>query len=165
MGMSIKAAVGIGVVSAPASAVGVLIMGILASKYDPLKLTLGAIAMATLGHLSFGFIPPELGIVYFTDAFIGFFHAAVFAGTLMYVAKRYPPELRSTGIGWTIGIGRLGTMTGSAFGGFVIGAQWERPLMFSIMAAVCAIGGVAIWATAERRRRPPPILAGQEQAA
>jgi MFS family permease len=164
-GLQAKILVDMGLsIQAPASAVGVLLMGILASKYDPLKLTIGAIAMATLGHFAFGFVPPVVSLVYANDAFIGFFHAAVFAGTLMYVAKRYPPEVRGTGIGWTIGIGRLGTMTGTAFGGVVIGAQWDRPVMFSIMAAVCAIGGLAIWATTWKRPAPNAV-AGQEQPA
>src|SRR5450830_241525 len=50
----------------------------------------------------------------------------------------YPTQLRSTGIGWALGIGRIGSVLGPVIGGQLIAMQWANSSLF-IAAAVPAI--------------------------
>jgi len=50
----------------------------------------------------------------------------------------YPTALRSTGIGWALGIGRIGSVLGPLIGGQLIALQWTNSALF-MAAAVPAI--------------------------
>lgn len=47
----------------------------------------------------------------------------------------YPPNIRSTGTGWAIGVGRLGNIIGPLFGGVLLLLGWSPKHMFL---ALCA---------------------------
>jgi AAHS family 4-hydroxybenzoate transporter-like MFS transporter len=50
----------------------------------------------------------------------------------------YPTNLRSTGIGWSLGMGRVGSVIGPVLGGYLLHLQWSQNQLF-IAAAVPAI--------------------------
>lgn len=43
-----------------------------------------------------------------------------------------PAEMRSTGIGWALGVGRVGAVLGPLAGGFLVGAKVPMSLIFAI---------------------------------
>jgi MFS transporter, AAHS family, 4-hydroxybenzoate transporter len=62
-------------------------------------------------------------------------------------ASFYPAQIRSTGIGWALGIGRIGSIVGPLLGGLLLGAGWQgtSAVMFAIiptLIAACALLGV-----------------------
>jgi MFS family permease len=150
IGVPLKDAVGLGAATSPVSAVGILLIGALASKWDPLKLTVAAFAISALGYIGWAFVPPDVPLVYTVACFTAFGHAATFGGILICVARRYGPDTRGTVIGWTQGLGRLGTMAGSTCAGQMMAHHWDRPALYGTMSAVAAIGGIAIWLTRGR---------------
>ena len=58
-----------------------------------------------------------------------------------FAAAAYPVALRSTGVGWALGIGRLGGIMGPIVGGILLGMGWS-PLL--IMLFVAGPGTVTI---------------------
>jgi AAHS family 4-hydroxybenzoate transporter-like MFS transporter len=46
----------------------------------------------------------------------------------------YPPELRSTGTGWALGIGRFGGILGPAAGGWLLAQGWSNASLFKLAA-------------------------------
>jgi MFS transporter, AAHS family, 4-hydroxybenzoate transporter len=46
------------------------------------------------------------------------------AGINALAADYYPTRMRSTGVGWALGIGRIGSIIGPALGGFLLSLQW-----------------------------------------
>lgn len=63
------------------------------------------------------------------------------------VGSLYPVEIRGTGLGFSLGIGRIGGMIGPAIGGAVLGAGLAPQWNFYIFAAVGAVGCVLAAAT------------------
>jgi MFS transporter, AAHS family, 4-hydroxybenzoate transporter len=66
----------------------------------------------------------------------------------------YPTAIRATGIGWALGIGRIGAVVGPLVGGLLVGAHFSEPsviLANTIPAVVAAIAIVALRATVKRR--------------
>ena len=57
-------------------------------------------------------------------------------------AKAYPTNVRSTGIGWAIGLGRFGAVVGPAVAGYLIAAGLDMSANYFIFAVPMAIGGV-----------------------
>ncbi|MCJ7811870.1 hypothetical protein MUP95_00935 [bacterium] len=57
-------------------------------------------------------------------------------------ARLYPTEIRSTGIGWAIVLGRIGGIAGPALGGIFIGMGLSMTTNFTIFAIPVIISGV-----------------------
>jgi MFS family permease len=89
----------------------------------------------------FGFFNgPYFTLVLF--CLIGFSIQGGFIGLYAVAARIYPTEMRSTGIGWAIGFGRLGAILGPYIGGILIssGASLQfNFISFAIPVALAAI--------------------------
>jgi MFS transporter, AAHS family, 4-hydroxybenzoate transporter len=62
-------------------------------------------------------------------------------------ASFYPAQIRSTGVGWALGIGRIGSIVGPLLGGLLLSTGWQgtSAVMFAIiptLVAACALLGV-----------------------
>lgn len=55
-------------------------------------------------------------------------------------AARYPARMRNTGVGWALGIGRLGGIFGPALGGVLLSRGWPPP---HILLCSCMTAGIA----------------------
>ena len=124
--------------------VGAIVSGRLSDKfgfYSVLGITFFAasICVALIGMVggSFALIAT---VVFFTGFCVvgGQFGALALAGAL------YPTLIRSTGVGWALGIGRLGSVIGPVLGGVLLGLNWPMSRLFLIAAipslgAACAI--------------------------
>ena len=65
-----------------------------------------------------------------------------FTGLFAIAAKIYPTEIRSTGIGWGIGLGRIGAVAGPAIAGYLIAAGLSTSANFIIFAVPLAASAV-----------------------
>jgi benzoate transport len=71
----------------------------------------------------------------FVIGLLGFTLQGGFVGLYVVAARIYPTEFRTTGLGWAIGVGRLGGVIGPALGGILIGiglSMAENFMIFSI---------------------------------
>lgn len=62
-------------------------------------------------------------------------------------ATYYPTSLRSTGIGWSLGVGRIGSVIGPVVGGTLMHLQWSSSSLFlaaAVPACVSMAGIIAI---------------------
>jgi AAHS family 4-hydroxybenzoate transporter-like MFS transporter len=56
----------------------------------------------------------------------------------------YPTVIRSTGVGWALGVGRIGSIIGPFIGGLMLAAQWtpQQIFMAGAIPALCAAAAV-----------------------
>ena len=80
-------------------------------------------------------------MVWFTF-FMGFLQQGGFTGLYAVAAKVYPTEIRSTGIGWAIGLGRFDAVVGPAAAGYLIAAGLDMSANYYVFAVPMAIGGM-----------------------
>jgi AAHS family 4-hydroxybenzoate transporter-like MFS transporter len=66
--------------------------------------------------------------------------------TVVYCANFYDTALRSTGVGWAIGIGRIGSIVGPAMGGILIAAGVTAGTLFVLIGAMSVGSGVTVLA-------------------
>jgi MFS transporter, AAHS family, 4-hydroxybenzoate transporter len=64
----------------------------------------------------------------------------------------YPPAIRSTGAGWALGAGRVGTIAGPLLGGILLGLGWRAQAIFIALSAP-AFGVTLLMAALGRLRR------------
>lgn len=56
----------------------------------------------------------------------------------------YPAPMRSTGVGWALGVGRIGGILGPILLGGALALNWPLPTVFFAMAAPLLLGGLVI---------------------
>ena len=143
---------------------GMLVLGVLAARHSLHRLiaiyfSLGAVFMAI-----FALSSVSLTLLTAVTAAIGFFTYGSLIGLYALAAQQYPPSARSTGVGWAIGVGRIGSIAGPYAAGLMIGWGWERSTYYLVLAAPLAVGAAAVLLT---RAAPveSPVGAGNEAAA
>jgi MFS transporter, AAHS family, 4-hydroxybenzoate transporter len=66
-------------------------------------------------------------------------------GMNAFAATFYPTYLRSTGVGWALGVGRIGAIVGPYIGGVMIGAKWTSQQLFWAAAVPAVISAVTLF--------------------
>ncbi|WP_230623444.1 MULTISPECIES: MFS transporter [Chromobacterium] len=61
-------------------------------------------------------------------------------------ASAYPTSLRATGVGWSLGIGRIGSVLGPWLGGVLIGLAWSQAALFALLALVALAAAAVVLA-------------------
>jgi AAHS family benzoate transporter-like MFS transporter len=117
--------------------------GRLGDKFDLRKTVIGFFLM---GSVAIGLLGFSSSLVMYVLMF--FAGAATIGNQIVLntlVAQFYPALLRSTGIGWASGVGRIGAIIGPIFGGVLVG--WKLPFEqnFFAFAIPAIIGAVAIF--------------------
>lgn len=109
-----------------------------------------AVAIVMLGQVPFdspAFIP--------TLFLMSLFQGGGQAGLNMMIARVYPTYIRSTGIGWAGGAGRIGGVVLPLFGGFALASAFSLQLTLVIVAAPPVV--VAIMVLFQKPDRPPRL--------
>ena len=64
----------------------------------------------------------------------------------------YPTAIRSTGVGWALGIGRVGAIVGPVVGGILLAAQFTPQTLFFMIAVPALISAAAMFILGRRLR-------------
>jgi MFS transporter, AAHS family, 4-hydroxybenzoate transporter len=75
-----------------------------------------------------------------------------------YSATVYPTAIRSTGVGWVVGWGRVGAIAGALFGTALVAAGLSIEIAYVIAAIPAIIGGIAI-ALVRAQHQPTVVYA------
>jgi AAHS family 4-hydroxybenzoate transporter-like MFS transporter len=80
--------------------------------------------------------------------FAGFFLVGGQIGLNSIAGTMYPTDIRTTGAGWALGIGRIGSIMGPVLGGIFLSMHIPTPLLFlytAMVAVVCAASIALLW--------------------
>ncbi|MCB1678881.1 MAG: MFS transporter [Halioglobus sp.] len=144
-GLSLENAIWVGMSINAGGLCGILWLGY-RSAVSGLRFMIAAF-MVTAGILmmAFGFLGNNVAALMAVAVAMGFFGQAGFIGLYSVAARLYPAHVRATGIGWAIGLGRIGAIIGPSVAGLLIGLGWERPNYFMVLAIPFFVGATAIW--------------------
>jgi MFS family permease len=140
-GLSLSAAIYAGTVFNLGAIVGIPMQGYCSSRFG-LKKTIGTILIFTaLVMLTFGFF---VGTDYVLVIFflMGFGVQGGFVGLYAVAASMYPTYIRTTGVGWAIGAGRLGGIIGPILGGLLVAWGLDMTQSFWVFAIPSALAGL-----------------------
>jgi AAHS family 4-hydroxybenzoate transporter-like MFS transporter len=99
----------------------------------------GAACIAAVGAFA-GNLPLTLGIAFMAG--FGLIGGQAAANAL--AAMSYPTELRSTGVGWALGVGRIGSILGPLLGAGLLMARIPTAKLFLIAAIPAVLAGFAV---------------------
>jgi len=100
-----------------------------------------ALCLFLIGSLAFITSFPLMMVVTFL---LGCFVQGAQAGLNALSATFYPTSIRSTGVGWALGVGRIGSIVGPIFGGIMVSHKWSLRQIFFAGAIPALLALVAI---------------------
>jgi MFS transporter, AAHS family, 4-hydroxybenzoate transporter len=112
--------------------VGTIALSLLATKVDLRRLLAAMLVMAAGLFLVFGGVSMPLGMLLFVSFLIGITLQGGVNCNYPLAASVYPAEARATGIGWAMGVGRIGALLGPVVGGWSLGAGLPLIAVFGI---------------------------------
>ena len=121
--------------------IGIYLMGWMSTKWKLTNLILYLSLASAIGMVIFALAPTQLNLLLVLTLLIGILQQGGFTGLYGVAAKAYPTNIRTTGIGWSIGLGRLGAVIGPAVAGYLIAAGLDMSANYIIFAIPMAIGG------------------------
>jgi len=122
--------------------IGIYLLGGLSTRFKLSNLVFGMLFASAIAMVVFAMAPKQQDLLLVLIFVIGVLQQGGFTGLYSAAAKAYPTEIRSTGIGWSIGLGRSGAVAGPAMAGYLIFFGFDMAANFIIFAVPMAIGGL-----------------------
>lgn len=119
---------------------------------------LAAIAITMIAAGGSSYWRTEIAIM-----FAGFFAVGGHNGIGAYAGQLYPTFIRSTGVGWALGMGRIGSLVSPMIGGLLLARHWGTPMILRIVAVPALIACILILVIGSPSKHqaaaPPPAPA------
>jgi MFS transporter, AAHS family, 4-hydroxybenzoate transporter len=132
--------------------VGAVVLGRLIDRIGPYTVLGPAYASAALFIVAVAFAGSHTGLLMASVFCAGFGIVGAQIGMNALTASLYPTAIRSTGVGWALGIGRVGSIAGPVVGGLLLGATWGAQAILLLAAVPALIAALAVFALGRSRR-------------
>jgi MFS family permease len=149
-GMSTQQGITGGVLLNLGGIAGGLIFGYLTSQLPLKRMSAAYLALGGLCLLWFGLVASQLGMAFPVAVLIGFFIFGSMAGLYALAPILYPASVRTTGMGWAIGIGRIGAILAPTIVGFMIDAGWKTANLYFVFAVPLLIAAAIVLGLRQR---------------
>ncbi|WP_394843572.1 MFS transporter [Pendulispora brunnea] len=126
--------------------VGGTIFGYLAARFGVQRLTATAMVIASVCVVLFGLVAQDLSTAFPVALLIGAFIFAAMVGLYSLTPALYPPSIRTTGMGWAIGIGRLGAILAPSTAGFLVEGGWKNSALYALYALPLLVAAALVMA-------------------
>lgn len=127
-------------------AFGNLLLGRFVDRYSPFFVLVTTYAVAFAGIALLGFAGTHIALLCVLIFIVGFCVIGGVGASDALVATCYPTGMRVTGLGWAIGVGRLGAVVGPTLGGLALQMGASTTSFFVIGALPMLGSAAAAWA-------------------
>jgi MFS family permease len=114
--------------------IGTAAIGWIAIRFPLNRVIATYLSAAAVAMLIFGGIAMPVALTLMIALLIGVTVQGGFNGFWALAARLYPAAMRSTGVGWALGVGRIGAVLGPIVGGLMVGAHMPLAAIFAVFA-------------------------------
>jgi benzoate transport len=133
---------------------GCALFAFAAAHADTHRLLLGALIGSALLIVVFGLVISRVDIALWTALLLGIIANAAMAGLYAVGPPLYPTAVRTTGMGWAIGIGRFGAILAPLASGALLDRGWLPAQLYFFFGAPFVVAAVAIFLIGPARADP-----------
>jgi AAHS family 4-hydroxybenzoate transporter-like MFS transporter len=144
-GMSVKAGVTATAFFSLGGVFGCLVEGSLIRRRGAYVILLIEFGFSILFVAALSEIPRAFPVMLAVTFVLGLLVIGAQAGLNALAASYYPTAVRSTGIGWALGVGRIGSIVGPLMGGMFLSMGWTPAQVLLSGAVAAACGWLAIF--------------------
>lgn len=143
-GMTLETAVLLGATLQLGGTFGTILMGRMIDKQGFFRILMPCFTVAAVSIALLGSTVHSIGLFFAVVFVIGF---AVIGGQPAInamAANYYPTEFRTTGVGWSLGVGRIGSVIGPVLGGWLVQAGNMTPQQLFYFVALPSVVIIAV---------------------
>lgn len=135
---------------------GGIALGRLMDKRNPFRILVIAFAVGAFSIAVIAASGSNLGILLAAATLAGFGISGGQIGLNAVTATLYPTRMRSSGIGFALGVGRIGSILGPVIGGILIGMGWttESLLFAAVIPALIAMSAIIALGRVQASAKP-----------
>ena len=134
--------------------IGGITLGYLTARFSPHRLTGCYMILCAVSMSVFGLLDGVLILMLAMGFVIGFFIFGSMIGLYSIAPDIYRTAVRNTGMGWAIGIGRIGAIIGPSAAGFLLARGWTGADCFFVFSIPLLIAMVAVLMLKMQQGRP-----------
>ena len=139
--------------------IGAILMGWVADRWGVGRSLILFFLIATISITSLGFAT-NMVLLYVMVAIAGAATVGTQNLTHSYTSQFYPITMRSTALGWALGIGRIGGILGPTLGGILLASSLTLQLNFFVFAIPGVFAAIAVYIANQRGRK---VLKNEEE--
>lgn len=151
-GLPIERAIIATVVLNAGGIVGGLALGRLVDRRGPFVILFASYCLAALSVAAIGAAGTSMSAIVASVFVAGFFVIGTQFCMNALAASAYPTSVRATGVGYALGVGRIGSVLGPVIGGMLLSLGWGTSALFAAAAAPAAVCAAAVALLCLRRR-------------
>lgn len=144
-GMSIERAASITAMFQIAGTFSAILVGLAMDRWHPNRIIAATYFLAAVCLVALGLAGLLSVWVIVLVSAVGFCLSGAQTGLNAFAPRCYPTVARSTGVGWMMGVGRLGSIFGSSIGGVLISGGWGSQGIFIALAVPACVAAIAIF--------------------
>jgi len=144
-GFSFGDAAYVGVMLNLGAALGSALVGYIGNKIGLQYSILGFLLLAFGVMVAYGNLPFKSGLIFILVFFIGVFVQGGFNGVYPFLTRSYATEIRSTGIGFSVGFGRFGAILGPVLFGYLLDQGMALSRLFFVFSMPLLVMGTAVY--------------------
>jgi MFS transporter, AAHS family, 4-hydroxybenzoate transporter len=142
VGFSLSAAALIVGLNNLGSASGSALSGWLVGRFGAYRILIPATVLGGMCLAAFGQATSSVATLAVAAFFAGFFVGGAGTGLIAVAAGMYPTAIRSTGIGWAMGMGRVGQLFGPYLAGLLVALNWPVSSIFFAATGPCLLAAL-----------------------
>ncbi|HET8696592.1 MAG TPA: MFS transporter [Gammaproteobacteria bacterium] len=124
---------------------GIYVLGLAMDRVGAKPILIAAFVLAAAGFYTFATVP-GLSVGAMTAVLIatGFGVVGAQGGINTITSMIYPVAMRSTGLGWALGVGRVGSIVGPTIGGMVLASAADPRSAYLVCIVPALVGAVCV---------------------
>jgi MFS transporter, AAHS family, 4-hydroxybenzoate transporter len=155
MGFSASTAVLMGTTLQLGGLIGAVFMGPLIDRLGYYRVLVPAFLIAGLAVAAIGEPGMPLPLLYLVIFAAGICIVGAQPALNALASTLYPTEIRATGVGWSLGVGRVGAIVGPVVAAQLVGLNWSSQTLFLAASVPAACSCVVVVGLAVVMRRNP----------
>lgn len=143
-GMTTEQSVSVGMMISLGGTCGSLFYGLLASRWSARKVLILFTLLSAVFAVIFILSASVLWLAMVFGVLVGALMNGCISGLYTLNPSIYDADIRSTGVGWAIGVGRIGAILAPIIAGTLLDAGWEKQSLYEGIALVLLISALAL---------------------
>ena len=144
-GMTTEQSVSVGMMISLGGTCGALIYGLLASRWTARGVLILFTVLSSAAIITFILSSSVLWIAMVFGILVGALMNGCISGLYTLNPLTYDADIRSTGVGWSIGIGRIGAILAPTIAGQLLDMGWDKQSLYVGVGFVMLISTVALF--------------------
>ena len=125
--------------------IGGLSIGLAATRFGLKTILVPAVLIAAVMTALFGLVAANLGLLLIAAVIVGFFLSGSMIGLYSVIWQSFPAQVRASGTGFAVGIGRIGAGISPLVAGLLYSLNFTREGVALLMALPAVLAAMVLW--------------------